>query len=136
MDQLKAYQRKSLSGEWTRVDLIVMLYDRAIESIESCEIAFEVGDNAAFLKHEIATRKTLIAIHAGLKPDECEIAHNIARLLHFVLVSFDQKQFATSKQILGTIRDGFSQIADEANEMEHSGIIQPMPQCDSFESIA
>ena len=136
MDQLKVYQQKSLSGDWTRADVILMLYNRAIESIESCEIACEVGDNAAFFKHEIATRKTLIAIHAGLKPDECEIAHNIARLLHFVLASFDQKDFASSKAILGTIRDGFSQIADQANEMEQSGVIQPMPRTDSFESLA
>ena len=113
-----------------------MLYDRAIESIESCEIASEVGDNVAFFKHEIATRKTLIAIQAGLKPDECEIAFNITRLLHYVLFTFDQKRFEASKEILGKIRDGFSQIADEANEMERTGIIPPMPQTDSFQSLA
>ena len=136
MNSLKAYQRTSIRAGWTRVDMLIMLYDRAINAIESCEIAHEVGDRAAFLRHELNTRKTIMAVHAGLKPDEDEVAYNIARLLHFVMVSFDQKDFATCRKVLQQIRDGFAQIADQANELERQGVIPRLPETDTFESIA
>ncbi|MCS7469493.1 flagellar protein FliS [Stieleria sp. ICT_E10.1] len=136
MNLLKTYQRTSIKRGWTRVDLLLMLYDRAIGEIESCEIAAAAGDRTLYCKHELALRKTIMTIHAGLKPDEDEVAFNIARLLHFVMVQFDDKDYATGKKILGQIRDGFAQIADQANEMERQGTIPALPETDTFESIA
>lgn len=135
MNQLKAYQRTSIKSGWTRAELLLMLYERAINAIESCEIAHEAGASAAFLQHELNTRKTIMTIHAGLKPEESEVAFNIARLLHFVMVRFDERDFTTCKTILEQIRDGFSQIAEEANEMERQGEIPVLPESDTFESI-
>ncbi|QEF98841.1 hypothetical protein Mal15_28980 [Stieleria maiorica] len=136
MEQLKTYQRTSIKRGWTRVDMLLMLYDRAIESIEACEIAADAGDPALFCKHELAMRKTIMAIHAGLKPDEDEVAFNIARLLHFVMIRFDEKDFANCIKLLSQIRDGFAQVADQANEMERQGEIPALPESDTFESIA
>ncbi|MCA9137411.1 MAG: flagellar protein FliS [Planctomycetales bacterium] len=136
MNQLKAYQRTSIKSGWTRADLLVMLYDRAINAIESCEIAHQAGAMTAYHQHELNTRKTIMTIHAGLKPDETEVAYNIARLLHFVMIKFDEKDFGTCKRILSQIRDGFNQIADEANELEQSGEIPKLPEDDTFESVA
>lgn len=136
MEQLKAYQRKSISAGWTRVDLLVMLYDRAIAALESCQIASEANERSAFQKHELTFRKTLIAIQAGLKPDESDVAFNIMRLLHFALVSFDEHQFENCHKVLEQIRNGFLSVAEEANELERSGEIPPLPYSDSFESLA
>ncbi|WP_182868219.1 flagellar protein FliS [Rhodopirellula sp. JC639] len=136
MEQLKTYQRTSIKRGWTRVDMLLMLYDRAIESIEACEIATEAGDPALLAKHELAMRKTIMTIHAGLKPDEDEVAFNIARLLHFVMIRFDEKDFGTCIKLLRQIRDGFAQVADQANEMERQGVIPALPETDTFESIA
>lgn len=136
MEQLKAYQRKSLSAGWTRIDLLLMLYDRAIASLQSCDIAKQANDSVVFRKHELSFRKTLIAIQMGLKPEESEVAYNISRLLHFVLASFDEQRFTDCQRILENIRDGFGQVADEANELEAAGKISPLPINDSFESLA
>ena len=136
MDQLKTYQRTSIKSGWTRADLLVMLYDRALNAIESCEIASEAGNELAFRKHELTARKTFLAIHSGLKPEENEVAFNIARLLEFVLFSFDQNQYEPCKKVLGDLRQGFAQVAEEANELERQGEIPPMPERDNFESIA
>ncbi len=136
MEQLKAYQRKSLTAGWSRVELLLMLYDRAIASLQSCEIALQANDGTAFQTHELSFRKTLIAIQIGLKPEESEVAFNTLRLLHFVLASFDERRFSECEKILQRIRDGFGQIAEEANELEGNGIIPPLPTNDSFESLA
>ncbi len=136
MEQLKAYQRKSLTAGWSRVELLLMLYDRAIASLQSCEIALQANDGTAFQRHELSFRKTLIAIQIGLKPEESEVAFNILRLLHFVLASFDERRFADCQTILEQVRDGFAQVAEQANELERSGSIPPLPTSDSFESLA
>lgn len=136
MDQLKTYQRTSIKSGWTRIEMLLMLYERAIAAIESCEIANEVGDQTLFHQHELTVRKTIMAIHAGLKPDEDEVAYNIARLLHFVMVRFDQKDFKTCKNVLEEIYSGFSQIAEEANQLEREGTIPALPENDTFESLA
>lgn len=136
MDLLKNYQRTSIKAGWTRVDMLLMLYDRAINAVESCEIAFEADEKPALVKHELNLRKTVMTIHAGLKPDEDEVAFNIARLLHFAMVQYDQRDFATCKKVFSEIRNGFAQIADEANELERQGNIPSLPETDAFESIA
>jgi hypothetical protein len=71
-----------------------------------------------------------------LKPEECEVAFNILRLLDYTLYAFDQKQFGSCRKVLGNIRDGFAQIADEANRLESEGEIPPLPDSDAFESLA
>ena len=136
MDQIRNYHRASIKSGWTRVDMLIMLYDRAINGTESCQIAHEAGADEAFRQHELAFRKTIMTIHAGLKPDEDEVAYNIARLLHFVMVKFDEKDFAAGKKVLQNIRNSFSQIAEEANQLENEGVIEPLPEHDAFESIA
>ena len=136
MHQLKSYQKKSISSGWTRIDLLLMLYDKALASVEACEIALEAGDEVAFRKQEMQVRKVILAIFSGLKPEESEVANNIARLLEYVLFTFDQRRFEASKKILNQIREGFLQITDEANRMEREGEIEPMPNSDSFQSIA
>ncbi|MCD0459913.1 flagellar protein FliS [Roseiconus lacunae] len=136
MQQLDQYKRKSISSGMTRVEMLLMLYDKALASVEACQIANEVGDDALFRKHEIQARKVLVAIISGLQPDEDEVAYNIARLLEFVLFSFDERHFDSCQKILGQIRNSFAQIADQANEMERNGEISPMPDSDSFQSIA
>ena len=136
MQPVDAYQKTNITQKWTRVDLLVMLYDRALAAVESCEIALTSEDQDLFLKHEITFRKTIVAIQSGLKTDECEIAFNIARLLEFVLFTFDNKRFDPCKTILAQIRDSFVQIADQANELERQGEIEPIPDSDAFESIA
>ncbi|MEO1616793.1 MAG: flagellar protein FliS [Planctomycetota bacterium] len=133
---MKAYQRKNIHVGWTRVDLLLMLYEKAIDAIDACEIAKQTGDQALYIKHEMTARKVFLAIHSGLKPEENEVAFNIARLLHFVLLSFDEQRYDDCKRILGQVRDGFASVAEEANELEQRGAIPPLAEKDTFESIA
>ena len=136
MSVLGAYKRQSVFGGWTRVEMLLQIYDRAISSIEACQIASLNHDVPAYAKSLIDSQKAILAIHSGLKPDEHDVAYNIARLLHFVLVSIEKKDFDGAVKVLLGLRQGFAAIVDEANQLERDGQIPAIPTDDSFRSMA
>lgn len=133
MEPVKKYKRQSLFGGWTRVELLLELYDEAIENIKICQqssIESQTYANA-FLK----AQKTILAIHSGLKPDEYEIAFNVARLLHFVLVCLEQKKYDDSLKVLLELQVGFKAIEEEAKKLEAEGKIPPLVNEDSVHTV-
>lgn len=136
MTAVGTYRKQSLFGGWTRVDLLLQIYDKAIGELEAARDALSADDGANHATHLIKAQKAIVAIHAGLKPDEYEVAYNIARLLHFVLVSIENRQYDDALKVLTELRDGFSAVSNEVNELERSGEIPPMQSHDQFESIA
>ncbi len=133
MNAIGAYQKQSLLAGWTRIDLLLQIYERAITSIDACEIAFKENDESAYVRHFIQAQKAVLAIHAGLKPDEHEVAFNVARLLHFVLVCIEKRDFKAAAKVLRELRDGFAAVADEVNRLEREGMIPPVPGDDTFQ---
>ncbi len=117
-----AYKRQKMVSGWTRIELLLYLYDRAITSLEACETAKNSGDEKEYGKHFLDANKTLLAIHAGLKPED-EIAFNVARLLHFVSQAVIANDFQGAVKVLRSLRDGFAAIEVEANQLESSGQI-------------
>lgn len=136
MNALGSYKKQSLFGGWTRVELLLEIYSRAIRSIEAVKLSMESADAEGYAKHLIDSQKAILAIHSGLKPDEHDVAFNIARLLHFVLVCLEKAQYDDALKILRELHDGFAAVADDVNELERSGEIPPLPTADQFESIA
>ena len=136
MSALGAYKKQSLTGGWTRVEMLLQLYDRAIGSIDACKAAHSDEDNIAYAIHLLDSQRVILAINAGLKPGESEVAFNIARLLHFVLSAMEQKDFDAAERVLHELRAGFAAVADEANQLERDGQIPPIPDDDSYCSTA
>lgn len=136
MSMLGVYKKQSLFGGWTRVEMLLQIYDRAIACLEGCRISLEQDDQAAFAQHLMGAQKAILAIHSGLKPDEHDVAFNIARLLHFVLLRIEKRDFEAACKVLQELRDGFAAVADQVDEMERAGEIPPIPASDAFESLA
>jgi flagellin-specific chaperone FliS len=130
--KLGAYKKQDVFGGWTRIDLLLQLYDRAFEKIGDAKSALESGDERAYVQSFVDSQKTILAIHSGLKADEHEVAFNVARLLHFVLKCLAEQKFDDALKVIGELRDGFGAIAVEANQMEHTGKIPPMDTIDIF----
>ena len=130
--KLGAYKKQDIFGGWTRIDLLIQLYDRAIEKVSETKAAYESGDNDVYVQGFMDSQKTILAIHSGLKADEHDVAFNVARLLHFVLQSLAEKSFSDAIKVLSSLRDGFVAIEAEANELELSGNIPPMDTVDVF----
>lgn len=133
--KLNSYNKQVLFGGWTRIDMLIQLYDRAIASLEGTNEAMAVGDDATYARLFLDAQKTILAIHTGLKPDEYEIAFNVARLLHFVLSSIEQKNFEDAIMILQNLKEGFLGIAEEANELEKTGQVPAFETHDELHMI-
>lgn len=124
------YKKQSLLGGWTRADLLLQIYDRAIASVDACAQASQQQDAAVYTNAFLDAQKAILAIHSGLQPDEHDVAFNVARLLHFVLVSLENKDFDSAARVLQQLRNGFAAVANEVNEMEREGVIPAMPEDD------
>ena len=136
MNGLGNYKKHSLVGGWTRIDMLLQVYDLAIGSLEACKVCFEQHDAAGYARHLVEAQKAMLVIHSGLKPDESEVAFNVARLLHFAMVAIEKADFVKALNVLGQLRQGYAAISDEANELERSGEIPPMPAVEAYQSIA
>ena len=136
MSDVGAYKKQSLTAGWSRVDMLLQLYDKAIGSIQASETAHQNDDQPSLTRHTIESQKAILAIHAGLKPEEHEVAYNIARLLHFVATSLEEHDYAAAVKVLTELRNSYASVADEVNRMERNGEIPPMPMADEFRSMA
>lgn len=130
--KLAAYKKQDIFGGWTRVDILIQLYDRAIEKVSDTKAALEADNNEVYVQSFVDSQKTILAIHSGLKADEHDVAFNVARLLHFVLQCLAEKKFDDAIKVLSELRDGFAAIEEEANELELSGKIPAMDQVDMY----
>ncbi|MEM7454248.1 MAG: flagellar protein FliS [Planctomycetota bacterium] len=133
---VNAYKVQSLSCNWTRIEALLQLYDRAVVAINGAEKALRQKDSDSYFRHFVDAQKTVLAIHSGLKPDEYDIAFNIARLLHFVMRCLEEQKFSDAAKVLGQLRDGFAAISSEAVELENAGHIPPMESRDEFTATA
>ena len=121
---------------WTRIDMLLNLYERAIFAVEVAGAAVETDDNACVQSQTLEAQKFVLALHSGLKPDECEVAHSVARLLSFVMLRIEEKNFAEAKRFLQKLHASFSQIRETAVELEAGGVIPPIDDANVFEAMA
>ena len=129
---VNSYKKQSLKAGWTRVDLLLEIYDRAITAVQGCSNAAAVGDEATYAQQLIAAEKAILAIHSGLQPEENEVAFSVARLLHFAATSIEKQDYDAALKILGDLRSGFAAVADEVNELERKGAIPSIPEDDTY----
>ena len=136
MSKVKAYGQQVTIGGWTRIEMLLAIYDKAIESLALAQESKLADDEPGFASHMVSAQKAVLAIHAGLKPDTDDVAFNVARLLHFVLGCIENDNLADAIKILENMRDGFAAITDEANQLEADGQIPPLQESNAYEANA
>ena len=136
MNRVKAYGQQVTIGGWTRIEMLLAIYDKAIEAISLAQESKLAADETGYTTHMLAAQKAVLAIHAGLKPDTDDVAFNVARLLHFVLGCIENDNLVDAIKILENMRSGFAAIADEANQLEAEGQIPPLQETNAYEANA
>jgi flagellin-specific chaperone FliS len=135
MYSANSYNVQAMFGGWTRIDMLLAIYDRAIAAAEAAETAKQSADQAQLVTKTIEIQKCILAIHGGLKPDEYDIAYDIARILNYALRLIEAKNFSSTAKLLGQLRDGFAAIRAEAIALEQQGKIPPVVETASFSAV-
>jgi flagellin-specific chaperone FliS len=129
MNPYLAYQQQRSNLGWTRIDMLLALYDKAITRLEEAiAVVEEDGPGAArplLLKYKLI----LGGLVAGVNPDGGEIATNFLRLLGFVAHCVDEaspEKLRGALRVLLTLREGLLGIHEEAVQLERDGVIPPV----------
>jgi flagellar secretion chaperone FliS len=122
---MNPYLAKTQAAPMARIDLLLALYDGALERLEKAQKCLRAGDkNAAF---PLVNRVQLIVteLAAGVRLDvDAEMGTNYLRLYEFVvnrLKDLRLPNLADAIKILTTLREGFVAIRDEGVAMERRG---------------
>ena len=120
-----AYRQHRLLG-WTRIDMLVALYDAALLKLEQAMQAGNDGHALTARRRSLEALRLVAQLNAGIARQYGNLADNLANLFHFVslrILADDGAGLADAHRILETLRAGFSEIRDEAVELESEGVI-------------
>ena len=121
---------------WTRIEMLVALYDRAITTIQFAQFAEQQHDEPLMTSKLLEANRFVLGLHAGLNPENCEIAQNIGRLLNFVMLRLEERKFDEAVHFLQKLKSSFEEIQEEAVALEKSGQIPPLSADPGLNAIA
>lgn len=125
------YKSQQASTSWTRIEMLIELYDFAIASMESLQ---ESSQNypEQVARDSLRVQKAIWGIFSGLD-DQQEISQNIMRLLLFVVSCVQNEEYEPALNILRDLRAAYGDIREEANQLESRGEIPPIVQHSEIE---
>jgi flagellar protein FliS len=139
MNPYAAYQQQAPVAI-TRIDLLLALYDGAIDRIGKALAALAKGDRTAALPLIARTQLIVTELAAGVRMDvDPSMGSNALRLYEFAvhqLARADSEGLTSALNVLTTLRVGFETIRKEAAEMERTGQIPNADSIQTFSSLA
>ena len=128
MKRYAAYRRtEEPQPTWTRIEMILALYDGALTRLDKAEVALQAGETTTAVGLIARTQLIVSALASGVREDiNPEQATNILRLYEYAVYELREPRLAgiaNARKVLRTLREGFEAIRDEANELERSGKI-------------
>lgn len=127
MNARDAYKQQQAAG-WTRIDMLLALYDGAIARIEQARQALDRGDPSA-VGLLLRSQRIVAELLASLDLQHGQVPRDLQRLYAFVLscISRGTTQDADAAlEVLRTLREGLATIRSEAVRLERSGAIPPV----------
>lgn len=128
MNPLGAYQRQTTPA-WTRIDMLLALFDGAVERTEQAIAAAGSADEIKKRRLRARARLAVLGLWSGVISDGSELATNLVNLYRFAanaLAGDDVEQMRAALGVLQTLRQGFLGVRTEAVELEQSGAIPPV----------
>jgi flagellar biosynthetic protein FliS len=140
MNPYRSYRRPEPSTGWTRIDLLLALYDGALERLDKAEAALRAGDQATAVPLLARAQLIVTALASGVRVDvNEEMGTNMLRLYDFVVRELAVPQverIGNARKVLRDLREGFEAIREEANDLERKGQIQTADQLQLVQATA
>ena len=123
----KAYAQQQTRTHSSRIDLLLALYDGAIERLEKAIFALRNGDNSTALPLLARAQAIVMELSAGINLHAGDPnSVNLMRLYEFFAHSIAKREVGTLESVvksMATLREGFRAIRPEALQLEHGGEI-------------
>lgn len=129
MDAARNAYRQSRTFSMTRIDMLITLYQRLLQSIDEMQDALQASDDARVNSAQLNTSRYILALLDGIDPNQGEVAVNVQRLCHFAFTQISEQTvdgLNAARSVLQPLCDSFCAIRDEAAELELQGEIPPL----------
>lgn len=140
---LGKYYQSGEATSWTRIDMLLKLYDasimnsqQAIADVEALASTSASGGGASPVL--LKSVRLISELRNGLNFRYQEMAERFDQLLEFVqhsLLTMDVAKMRAGVQVLETLRSGFQEIYEEAVRLEKSGEIPPLSATANMEVV-
>lgn len=120
---IKAYGEQRANA-WTRIEMLLAIYDGAIDRIGKAQTAMESGDCALVEENRLAAQKLVVQLISGIDLQFGTLAaqiHNLCIHVASELNNATPKSLSHSASVLWKLREGFEGIREEAITLESTG---------------
>ncbi len=128
MNRYAQYQQLSTTSA-TRIDLLLALFDGAIDRIDEARSLIETDRRDRVTALLLRAQMIVLELAAGVRPEvQPEMSLNILRLYEYVafcLAGATVERLRSASKVLSNLREGFRAIRAEAVELERRGEISP-----------
>lgn len=124
---------------WTRIDMLLALFDGGVERCEQMLAAIERQDDAAAKQLSVKARLIVAGLISGVIADGDPVTTTILRLYEYCLHSLNQggiEDVRGTLNVLRILREGFQKVRPEAVALERSGVIPPINTTSTVQAIA
>lgn|SRR5579871_1330214 len=139
MNAYTAYKQASAMA-MTRIDLLLALYDGAIERIAVAINCLREGKTNEATPYLARAQLIVAAIASGVRPQvHQEIGVSTLRLCEYVAYQISQSTpdgLASALTVLNSLRQGFEKIRPEAAQLERTGQIPPGDKINGVQAVA
>lgn len=118
--------RDQRQTSWTRVDMVLALYDEALKRIDESTQALDRDDQIDARKQCLRIIQVIACLRSGVDPDAGKLPENLLRLFNFVdqcATSGKRADLDAARNVLVPIRDSFEEIRNTAAALEREGTI-------------
>jgi len=123
------YQR-SAAAAWTRIDLLLTVYDVGLQTAQAALNALAVGDELGATRQRLKFYRVLMQVLDGLDA-RYETTQNIQRLALYMFDRSNQgrpEDWRSIVKILNVLREGFNAVREQAIELESRGLVPPVTE--------
>ena len=136
MPDTKPYGQSSEPLKWTRIEMLLSLYQGANEQIELAIQATDSSQLGQAAVHRTRAAALVTAIRSGIDPQHGQLPVSIDQLCEFVqfcLAEGDANKMRSALKVMTELQEGFAGIRDDAVRMEQNGEIPGLPDDASVE---
>lgn len=118
--------RHQRAASWTRVDMIVALYDETLNRIEEATEALNRDNQIESRQQCLRILRLIACLRSGVDAEAGSLSQNVLRLYNFVdrcVTSGTRQDLELARKILSPVRESFHEIRDTVAGLEKAGEI-------------